>query len=107
MKSFLLKVWNLIKKIGIKIKDFFVWIYLRFMRMFEDHKYLHVTHTKYDIEGAVVDTLIKSFTVRKFYKCTNKHIKFKTYDGTFVELKTATPMDYMTETIVGEVKKFD
>lgn len=107
MKSFLLKVWNLIKKIGIKIKDFFVWIYLRFMRLFEDHKYLHVTHTKYDIEGAVVDTLIKSFTVRKFYKCTNKHIKFKTYDGTFVELKTATPMDYMTETIVGEVKKFD
>ena len=107
MKSFLLKVWNLIKKIGIKIKDFFVWLYLRFMRLFEDHKYLHVTHTKYDIEGAVVDTLIKSFTVRKFYKCTNKHIKFKTYDGTFVELKTATPMDYMTETIVGEVKKFD
>tara|TARA_B100001250_G_C19044642_1_gene463191 strand:+ start:107 stop:430 length:324 start_codon:yes stop_codon:yes gene_type:complete len=107
MKSFLLKVWNLIKKIGIKIKDLFVWLYLRFMRFFEDHKYLHVTHTKYDSEGAVVETLIKSFTVRKFYKCTNKHIKFKTYDGTLVELKTATPMDYMTETIVGEVKTFE
>ena len=98
---------DIFKKIGIKIKDLIVWLYLRFMRFFEDHKYLHVTHTKYDIEGKVVDTLVKSFTVRKFYKCTPKHIKFKTYDGTLVELKTATPMDYMTETIVGEVKYFE
>ena len=101
------KILDIFKKIGIKIKDFFVWLYLRFMRFFEDHKYLHVTHTKYDIEGKVVDTLVKSFTVRKFYKCTAKHIKFKTYEGTLVELKTATPMDYMTETIVGEVKHFE
>ena len=107
MKLFLLKVWSFIKKLGIKVKDFIVWLYLRFMRVFEDHKYLHVTHTKYDIEGKVVDTLVKSFTVRKFYKCTAKHIKFKTYEGTLVELKTATPMDYMTETIVGEVKHFE
>lgn len=101
------KFLNFLKMCAIKIKDFFVWVYLRFMRLFEDHKYLHVTHTKYDIEGQVVDTLVKSFTVRKFYKCTAKHIKFKTYDGTLVELKTATPMDYMTETIIGEVKTFE
>ena len=101
------KILDIFKKIGIKIKDLIVWLYLRFMRFFEDHKYLHVTHTKYDTEGKVVDTLVKSFTVRKFYKCTPKHIKFKTYDGTLVELKTATPMDYMTETIVGEVKHFE
>ncbi len=94
-------------KILNMIKNFFIWLYLRFMRFFEDHKYLHVTHTKYDMEGNVVDTLVKSFTVRKFYKCTAKHMKFKTYDGTLVELKTATPMDFMTETIIGEVKYFD
>jgi len=90
-----------------KVKDFFVWLYLKFMSLFEDHKYLHVTHTKYDTEGQVVDTLVKSFTVRKFYKCAPKHMKFKTYQGTLVELKTATPMDYMTETIEGEVKYYD
>lgn len=98
---------NFLKTCVIKIKDFIVWLWLRCMRLFEDHKYLHVTHTKYNSEGEVVDVLIKSFTVRKFYKQSPKHIKFKTYDGTYVELKTATPMDYMTETIVGEVKTFE
>ena len=34
-------------------------------------------------------------------------MRFKTYDGTMVELKSALPMDYMTETIVGEVKQYD
>lgn len=46
-----------------------------------------------------MDVLVKSFEVRRFYKCTPKHMRFKTMDGTFVELKTATPMDYMTETM--------
>ena len=90
-----------------KVKDFFVWVFLRFMRMFEDHKYLHVTKTEYNQEGEVVDVIVRSFTVRKFYKCTPKHMSFKTYDGTYVELKTATPMDYMTETIIGDAKTFD
>ena len=107
MKPFLIKLWSNIIRIIIKIKDIVVWLYLRFMRLFEDHKYLHVTHTKYDTEGQVVDTLVKSFTVRKFYKETAKHMSFKTYDGTYIELKTATPMDYMTETIVGEAKEMD
>lgn len=90
-----------------KVKDFFVWVFLRFMRLFEDHKYLHVTKTEYNQEGEVVDVIVRSFTVRKFYKCTNKHMRFKTYDGTTVELKSAMPMDFMTETIVGEVKEYD
>ena len=34
-------------------------------------------------------------------------MRFKTYDGTKVELKSAQPMDYMTETIVGTVKEYD
>ena len=47
----------------------------------------------------MVDVLIKSFEVRKFYKKGPKHMKFKTMDGTYVELNAATPMDYMTETM--------
>ena len=52
------KILDILKKCGNLIKEFFVWLYLRFMRFFEDHKYLHVTHTKYDVEGKVVDTLV-------------------------------------------------
>lgn len=95
------------KNFFVKTKDFFVWSFLRFMRLFEDHKYLHITKTEYNSEGEVVDVITRSFTVRKFYKCTGKHMSFKTYDGTRVELKSATPMDYMTETIVGEVTHYD
>ena len=95
------------KNFFVKIKDFFVWLFLRFMRLFEDHKYLHVTKTEYNQEGEVVDVIVRSCTVRKFYKCAPKHMRFKTYDGTMVELKSAVPMDYMTETIVGEVKQYD
>ena len=95
------------KKFFVRVKDFCVWLFLRFMRLFEDHKYLHVTKTEYNSEGEVVDVIVRSFTVRKFYKCTNKHMRFKTYDGTLVELKAALPMDYMTETIVGTVKHYD
>ena len=90
-----------------KIGSFIVWAWLRFMRLFEDHKYLHVTKTEYNSEGEVVDVITRSFTVRKFYKCTGKYMSFRTYDNTYVELVAATPMDYMTETIVGKVKIFD
>ena len=91
---------NFLKTCVIKIKDFIVWLWLRCMRLFEDHKYLHVTHTKYNSEGEVVDVLIKSWEVRKFYKKGPKHMYFKTMDGTYVELNAATPMDYMTETML-------
>ena len=106
MSRFFTRIKNGIITVSVASMKAIKWLFLRFMRLFEDHKYLHVTHTKYNSEGEVVDVLIKSFTVRKFYKQSPKHIKFKTYDGTYVELKTATPMDYMTETIVGEVKEF-
>ena len=89
-----------------KVWGFISWAWLRLMRVFEDHKYLHVTKTEYNSEGEVVDVIVRSFTVRKFYKCTNKHMSFRTYDNTYVELKAAQPMDYMTETIVGKVKRF-
>ena len=90
-----------------KIGSFIVWAWLRLMRVFEDHKYLHVTKTEYNSEGEVVDVITRSFTVRKFYKCTGKYMSFRTYNNTYVELVAASPMDYMTETIVGEVKIFD
>ena len=75
-----------------------VWRFI--LSLFENHQHLHVTHTKYNSEGEVVDVLIKSFKVRKFYKKAPKHMKFKTMDGTYVELNAATPMDYMTETML-------
>ena len=90
-----------------KIGSFIVWAWLRLMRVFEDHKYLHVTKTEYNSEGEVVDVITRSFTVRKFYKCSGKYMYFKTYDGTYVELVASQPMDYMTETIVGKVKRYD
>jgi len=90
-----------------KIGGFIVWGWLRLMRLFEDHKYLHVTKTEYNSEGEVVDVITRSFTVRKFYKCSGKYMYFKTYDGTYVELVSSQPMDYMTETIVGKVKRYD
>tara|TARA_B110000285_G_scaffold221379_1_gene274255 strand:+ start:316 stop:630 length:315 start_codon:yes stop_codon:yes gene_type:complete len=90
-----------------KIGGFIIWGWLRLMRLFEDHKYLHVTKTEYNSEGEVVDVITRSFTVRKFYKCSGKYMYFKTYDGTYVELVASQPMDYMTETIVGKVKRYD
>ncbi|MDB4403008.1 hypothetical protein N9159_00045 [bacterium] len=90
-----------------KIGGFILWGWLRLMRLFEDHKYLHVTKTEYNSEGEVVDVITRSFTVRKFYKCSGKYMYFKTYDGTYVELVASQPMDYMTETIVGKVKRYD
>ena len=75
-----------------------VWQFV--LSLFEKHQHLHVTHTKYNSEGEAVDVLIKSWDVRKFYKIGPKHMRFKTMDGTIVELKTATPMDYMTETML-------
>ena len=90
-----------------RLSKFIVWAWLRLMRVFEDHKYLHVTKTEYNSEGEVVDVITRSFTVRKFYKCSGKYMYFKTYDGTYVELVASQPMDYMTETIVGKVKRYD
>jgi hypothetical protein len=82
-----------------KVKTFFKSIWKWILSWFEKHQYLYVTHNQYNMEGEVIDVLEKKFEVRKFYKCTQKHMRFKTMDGHVVELKTATPMDYMTETM--------
>jgi len=73
----------------------FIWL----VSWIENHQMLHVRQNQYNSEGEVVDVIVRSFQIRKFYKCTAKHMRFKTMAGTKVELKTATPMDYMTETI--------
>jgi len=80
------------------MKRFFIRFWRWILGWFQNHKTLHVRQNQYDSEGIVVDVIVKSFEVRKFYKQTPKHMKFKTMDGTKVELKTATPMDFMTET---------
>ena len=87
------------KKYFVMIGRFFGRVWQFILSLFETHKHLHVTHTKYNSEGEVVDVLIKSWDVRKFYKIGPKKMKFKTMEGTIVELNAATPMDYMTETM--------
>ena len=72
-------------------------VYTWFLSWFEDHQYLYVTHNQYNSDGDVIDVLEKRFEVRKFYKISAKHMKFKQMNGRKVELKTAPPMDYMLE----------
>ena len=88
------------KKYFVMVGSFIARAWRFVLSLFETHQHLHVTHTKYNSDGEVVDVLIKSFKVRKFYKKTPKHMKFKTMEGTFVELNAATPMDYMTESML-------
>ena len=88
------------KKYFVMIGRFFGRVWQFILSLFETHQHLHVTNTKYNSEGEVVDVLIKSWDVRKFYKKGPKHMHFKTMDGTYVELNAATPMDYMTETML-------
>jgi|TARA_R110002167_G_scaffold4999_1_gene23387 hypothetical protein len=94
------KVLLWVKKVLLWIGSFLARVWRFTLSLFENHQHLHVTHTKYNSEGEVVDVLIKSFQVRKFYKKGPKHMYFKTMDGTYVELNAATPMDYMTETML-------
>jgi len=72
-------------------------LYNWFVSWFEKHQYLYVSHNQYNYNGEVIDVLEKKFEVRRFYKLSAKHMKFKTMNGKKVELKTATPMDYMLE----------
>ena len=87
------------KRFFVSIKNFIVRFWVWILSWFETHQYLYVSHNQYNSEGEIIDVLEKKFTVRKFYKCSHKHMKFKTIDGNIVIIKTATPMDYMTETI--------
>ena len=85
------------KNFFIKIKEFFHKIWLWMVSWFECHKQLTVSYNKYNQEGEIIDTLTRSWEVRKIYNLGPKYIAFKTFEGNKVELKTATPMDYMTE----------
>jgi len=87
------------KKFFVNVKNLLIRFFLWIASWFENHQTLHVRQNQYNSEGEVVDVIVRSFQIRKFYKCTAKHMRFKTMAGTKVELKTATPMDYMTETI--------
>jgi hypothetical protein len=80
-----------------KIKSWFIKLWLWILSWFEHHQYLYVSHNQYNSEGEVIDVLEKRFEVRKFYKISPKYMKFKQMNGRKVELKTATPMDYMLE----------
>jgi|TARA_R110000851_G_scaffold325119_1_gene492877 hypothetical protein len=89
------RIKNFFRAIGHKIRRAWYWI----LGLFERHQNLYVSHNQYNSEGEIIDVLEKKFEVRKFYKQTAKHMRFKTMTGTIVELKTATPMDFMTETL--------
>ena len=82
---------NIQKK--LQLSKFWRWI----LSWFEKHQYLYVSHNQYNHEGEIIDVLEKKFEVRKFYKIGPKHMKFKQMNGRKVELRTATPMDYMLE----------
>ena len=85
------------KKFYNKIKGWIKKCWIWIVSWFEVHKQLTVSYNKYNKEGEIIDTLTRTWEVRKIYQLGPKFIKFKTFDGNKVELKTATPMDYMTE----------
>lgn len=80
-----------------KVKKTLIKIYHWILSWFEKHQYLYVSHNQYNSLGEIIDVLERKFEVRKFYKITPKHMKFLQMNGRKVELKTATPMDYMLE----------
>ena len=80
-----------------KVKKTLIKFYHWILSWFEKHQYLYVSHNQYNSFGEIIDVLERKFEVRKFYKITPKHMKFLQMNGRKVELKTATPMDYMLE----------
>ena len=67
------------------------------LSLFEKHQQLRVRYNQYDVEGNIIDNMVRVFEVRKIYKCTPKHMKFKVMNGKRIELKTTSPMDYILE----------
>ena len=86
-----------VRKWITKIADFFKSAWLWIVSWWECHKQLTVSYNKYNKEGEIIDTLTRTWEVRRIYSLGPKYISFKTFEGNKVELKTATPMDYMTE----------
>ena len=99
-KNFLQKVKPVVKKTKTflgKAVNFIRRLVIAFLSFFEKHQQLRVRYNQYDVEGNIIDNLTRVFEVRKIYKCTPKHMKFKVMNGKKIELKTTSPMDYILE----------
>ena len=98
--SFLGKVKPAIKKTKTfleRVNDAIRRLIILLLSLFEKHQQLRVRYNQYDVEGKIIDNMVRVFEVRKIYKCTPKHMKFKVMSGKMVELKTTSPMDYILE----------
>jgi hypothetical protein len=84
---------TLLQNINKGINTLGIWI----LSLFEKHQELRVRYNQFNVEGEIIDTMVRKFEVRKMYKCTPKHMKFKIMNGNRVELKTSNPMDYILE----------
>lgn len=99
-KKFLQRVKPVVKKTKTfleKVASFLHRLFIAFLSLFEKHQELRVRYNQYNVEGEIIDNLTRVFEVRKMYKCTPKHMKFKVMNGKKVELKTTLPMDYILE----------
>jgi|TARA_B110000438_G_scaffold302370_1_gene359850 hypothetical protein len=98
--NFLNKVKPVLKKTKTflgKVNDAIRSLWIIILSLFEKHQELRVRYNQYNVEGEIIDNLTRVFEVRKMYKCTPKHMKFKVMNGKKVELKTTLPMDYILE----------
>jgi hypothetical protein len=84
---------TLLQNINKGISSIGIWI----LSLFEKHQELRVRYNQFNVEGEIIDTMVRKFEVRKIYKCTPKHMKFKIMNGNKIELKTSNPMDYILE----------
>ena len=71
-----------------KIKAFWLWLVAKFFPRYE----LTVSYNQ-----TWGDTDDRAFTVKKFYKRTDKYLKFKTHEGDMVEIRGAQGLNYRIE----------
>ena len=93
VKPAIRKTKTFLERINKGIINIGIWI----LSLFEKHQQLRVRYNQYDVEGKIIDNMVRVFEVRKMYKCTHKHMRFKVMSGKMVELKTTSPMDYILE----------
>jgi len=71
-----------------KIKIFWLWLVSKFFPRYE----LTVSYNQ-----TWGDTDDRTFTVKRFYKRTDKYLKFKTHEGDMVEIRGAQGLNYRIE----------
>jgi hypothetical protein len=71
-----------------KIKAAWLWFISKFFPRYE----LTVSYNQ-----TWGDTDDRAFTVKKFYKRTDKYLKFKTHEGDMVEIRGAQGLNYRIE----------